>query len=536
MTNETGYNRNPNLPKAGSDKQFTEHEWSELEKCMDDPVYFAKTYFKIVSVDDGLIPFDLYEYQEKAIRIFQTHRNMLMCASRQCGKTSFATVILLHTALFNNNKLIAILANKEATSKEILERVKRAYEYLPAFLKGGVKEWNKKAVEFENGSKILAEASSSDNIRGKAVFLLYIDEHAFIEGWDEFAASVLPTLSSGKTTKMIFTSTPHGLNHFYYYVQGAKQKKNGFGYIEVPWWEVPGRDEAWKVKALEEMNNDQAKFDQEYALEFQGSSGTLISGAALKIMQHQNPLITGHKHLNQYKEKNGNHQYVMTVDTSRGKGLDYSAFHVIDVTSEPHESVCTYRNNMITPTDFADVCYQMATYYNNAFILVELNDLGSQVADILFDYEMDLIFTKTKGRLGKQVSYEGGADRGIVTTHGSKSEGCSMLKLLIEQNKLIIHDKHTIDELKTFSSKGKSWEAEPGNHDDLVMCLVLFAWLASAGFIDQLNDSSIMEKLREITEEDLEKDLLPFGIVVDGHDDMDLIDPNEVNALNDLFY
>jgi hypothetical protein len=537
MTDNIGYNRNPNLPKAGVEKQFTDHEWSELEKCMDDPVYFAKTYFKIVHVDHGLIPFDLYDYQEKAIRIFQNHRNMIMCASRQCGKTSFATVVLLHTALFNKNKLIAILANKAATSKEILERVKRAYEYLPSFLKGGVKEWNKGSVEFENGSKIMAEASSSDNIRGKSVFLLYIDEHAFIENWDEFSASVLPTLSSGKTTKMIFTSTPHGLNHFYYYVEGARQKKNGFGYIEVPWWEVPGRDEEWKEKTLHgELNGDQQKFDQEYALEFIGSSGTLISGAALKIMQYQNPLVTN-PHLYQYKEKDGNHQYIMTVDTSRGKGLDYSTFHVIDVSTEPYESVCVYRNNMATPTDFADVCYQMATYYNNAFILVELNDLGSQVADILFDYEMDLIFTKTKGRLGKQVSYESGADRGIVTTHGSKSEGCSMLKLLIEQNKLKICDKNTIEELKTFSSKGKGWEAEPGKHDDLVMCLVLFSWLASAGFIDQLTDDSIMAKLREKTEEDLESDLLPFGIMIDGHDDFEeIIDPETLrNPLNDLF-
>lgn len=517
MFEDTGYKRNPNLPKAGSQKQFTEQEWIELEKCMDDPVYFAKTYFKIVHVDKGLIPFDLYDYQERAIRIFQKHRNMLMCASRQCGKTSFATVILLHTALFNPNKLIAILANKGATAREILERVKRAYEYLPPFLKGGVKEWNKSSIEFENGSKIMAEASSSDNIRGKSVFLLYIDEMAFIEGWDEFSASVLPTLSSGETTKMIFTSTPKGLNHFYYYVEGARKKKNGYGLIEVPWYEVPGRDDKWKQKALEELNNDQQKFDQEYGLEFVGSSGTLISGAALKLMEYTNPLIKD-PHLFQYKEKVGNHQYVMTVDTSRGKGLDYSTFHIIDVSTEPFESVCTYRNNMITPSDFAAVCERMATYYNNAFILVELNDLGSQVADLLYDAEMDLVFTESRGRKGKQVSYGGGAEKGITTTRGSKAEGCAMLKLLIEQNKLKICDKETIEELKVFSQKGDTYQAEPGKHDDLSMNLVLFGWLASVGFIDQLNDESIMEKLREKTEEDLENDLLPFGIVSDGRD------------------
>lgn len=523
MSNIVGYNRNPNLPKAGTNKDFSLNDIDELEKCMNDPIYFAKKYFKIVHVDRGLIPFDLYPYQEEAIKIFQTHRNMVMCASRQCGKTSFATVVLLHSALFNDNKNIAILANKAATAMEILERVKRAYEHLPAFLKGGVKEWNKRSVEFENGSKILAEASSADNIRGKAVFLLYIDEHAFIDGWEEFSASVLPTLSSGETTKMIFTSTPNGLNHFYYYVEGARKKKNGFGLIEVPWYEVPGRDEKWKAEALEGLNNDQQKFDQEYNLEFQGSSGTLISGAALKLLEYKEPLVKD-QYLQQYEEKTGNHQYIMTVDVSRGKGLDYSAFHIIDITADPHKSVCTYRNNMITPTDFADVCYRMATYYNSALILVEINDLGQQVADILFEYEMDLIFTETKGRGGKQVSYSSSADNGLRTTHGSKSEGCAMLKLLIEQNKLITNDKHTIEELKTFSIKGKSYEAEKGKHDDMVMCLVFFAWLASVGFIDQVNNDSIMDKLREKSNEDLEYDLLPFGIIQDGRDFEEVVD------------
>jgi len=509
------YMRNSNLPKAGAKKQFSIETMAELDKCERDPIYFATKYFKIVHVDRGLIPFELYDYQREAIEIFQTHNSMIMCASRQCGKTSFATVILLHTALFNDNKLIAILANKGATAREILKRVKTAYEWLPDWLKGGIKEWNKGSIEFENGSVIMAEASSSDNIRGKTVFLLYIDEHAFVENWEEFSASVLPTLSSGETTKMIFTSTPNGLNHFYYYVEAARNGTNGFGLVEVPWYRVPGRDDAWKEKAIKALNNNLLKFDQEYNLMFIGSSGTLIAGSALQLMIPTNPLNLD-QHISLYEERKTDRQYVMTVDTSRGKGLDYSAFQLVDVTTVPYKVVVTYRNNLITPTDFSTIVHRFATFYNNAYVLVELNDLGQQVADLLWEVESNLICTKSNGRAGRQVSYGNDSERGLKTTSTSKSIGCMMLKLLIEQNKLVTTDRYTIEELNVFSAKGKSWEAEPGKHDDMVMCLVFFAWLCSVGFIDQVNNQSIQQHLKERTDEDYNTYLLPFGVVVNG--------------------
>jgi hypothetical protein len=259
------YNNNPLVPKAGTKRGYTETEVTELRKCVSDPVYLAKTYFKIVSLDHGLINFSLYDYQEDAIRLFREKRNLIINASRQSGKTSIATVILLHTALYNDNKLIAILANKGATAREILDRVKRAYEYLPDFLKPGVKVWNKGSVEFENGSKIITSASSADNLRGSAIFLLYIDEMAFISNWEDFSASVLPTLSSGQSTKMILTSTPNGLNYYYNYVESARKNPDGeFGLIEVPWYRVPGRDETWRQRTLAELNYDEQKFEVEY--------------------------------------------------------------------------------------------------------------------------------------------------------------------------------------------------------------------------------------------------------------------------------
>lgn len=281
-----GYNGNPNLPRAGSSKMWTPDRVMEFEKCMDDPIYFAETYFKIVHPDHGLIPFKLHDFQREAIEAFQTTRKLILNTSRQVGKTTFATAVILHFALFSTTKpLIALLANKADTAREILSRIQLAYEYLPDWLKGGVKEWNKGSVIFENGAKILASASSSSAIRGKSVALLYIDECAFVDHWDEFSASVLPTLSSGKTTKMIFTSTPNGLNHFYYYCDGAKLGTNGFKYIEVPWYKVPGRDEEWKKEVLEGINHDMEKFVCEYECVSYDSMITLSDGAITKQIQ-----------------------------------------------------------------------------------------------------------------------------------------------------------------------------------------------------------------------------------------------------------
>jgi hypothetical protein len=260
----SGYNGNPNLPKANTQHNWTAEMINEYIKCKADPVYFAETYFKIVHVDKGLIPFKLYEYQKEAIRLSSLNRKFVMNASRQCGKTSVATVIILHYALFNDSKKVALLANKADTAQEILSRIQLAYEYLPHWLKCGVSEWNKRRVEFDNGTIIIAAASSSSSIRGQSVSMLYIDECAFVERWEEFSASVMPTLSSGKETRMIFTSTPCGLNHFFHYVDGGKNGVNGFSVLEVPWTAVPGRDLKWKEDILGTINHDLQKFEVEY--------------------------------------------------------------------------------------------------------------------------------------------------------------------------------------------------------------------------------------------------------------------------------
>lgn len=517
---DKGYNGNPLLKKARKKIAWTPEQVQEWLKCAQDPIYFAEKYIQIVHVDHGLIPIRLYDYQKDIINRITTSRRVAVCTSRQAGKTTTAAAIILHYILFNNHKEVALLANKGDAAREILERVKLSYESLPDWLQQGVVEWNKGNIELENGCKVLAAATSSSAIRGRSISLLYIDEAAFVEGWEEFFASVFPTISSGQTTKILFTSTPNGLNHFYGICMGAQADRdskefNGYEYIEVPWQRVPGRDEKWRHETLSAMNFDMEKFAQEFECAWLGSSGTLISGACLKTLVAKTPIHSGDG-LNIYEDKIAGHQYVIVCDVSRGKGLDYSAFQLIDVTKMPYQQVCTFRSNMITPLDYAGVIFRTAKAFNNATVLVEINDIGAQVADSLhFDYEYEgIVYTEHAGARGKRISTgfnkSGGTDRGIRTTKTVKSVGCSMLKLLVEQRQLIINDNDTIFELSRFSKKGVSYEAEPGCTDDLVMGLVLFGWMSDQQYFRDLTDINTLMKLRDKTEEELESQLDSF--------------------------
>ena len=510
------YKNNPFLPKARIEREYTPEQIKEIIKCAEDPLYFAK-FFSIVTIDGGLQPIKLHDYQVESIEKAIKTRRLIINASRQSGKTTVITILVLWFAMFNPYKFIALVSKDAAAAKDILKRIKTAFEQLPEWLKIGVVEWNKQSVEFENGSVIVSATGSADSIRGKSIAFLYIDEAAYVKNWEEFSASVFPTVSSGKTSWIVMSSTPNGLNHFYYYVKNAKEKKSEFELVEVPWWRVPGRDEKWKEKTLAEINFDTIKFQQEYELLFAGSSGTLISGAVLKSLSPKIP-IKGDTTFSLYEEPIQGHEYAIIADVSRGKGLDYSAFSVIDITNIPYKQVYVFRDNLITPSDYANVLYRVGMKYNEALILVENNDLGSMVAELVFDMEYEnIIWTQSKGRLGKVISHGGkNAELGIRTTMTVKNIGCNTLKLLIEEGKLEIVDKETIYELNTFSQKGKSWEAEPGKHDDLVMGLVLFGWMTTQNYFKELTERDVLKEIRNKSDEQIEEELLPFGFVEDG--------------------
>jgi len=530
LTLERGYNGNANLKKKGTAIEWTEDKVQEFIKCAKDPIYFAQKYIQIVHVDHGLIPINLYDYQRDIIEKITNNRRCAVVTSRQAGKTTTAVCVILHYVLFNDHKTVALLANKGDAAREILDRIKIAYEALPKWLQQGVVEWNKGSVEFENGCKIIASATSSSAIRGKSISLLYIDETAFVENWDEFFASVFPTISSGETTKILLTSTPNGLNHFYKTCEGAREGTNGYQFVKVHWTSVPGRDDKWKQETLSSMDFDYEKFAQEFECQFLGSSGTLIEGNKIKTMVHKRPIRESNG-LFMYHSAEQNRNYVCVVDVSRGKGLDYSAFQIIDTTKMPYQQVCVFRDNYITPVEYAEMIHRTVKHYNEAAVLIEVNDIGEQVSDLLhhdFEYE-NILYTESAGRSGKRISAGFGKnlDKGIRTTKSVKAVGCSILKLLIEQDQLIINDFNTIREFSTFSRKANSYEAESGNHDDLVMCLVLFAWLTDQQFFKELTDINTLKTLRQRTEQELLDELLPFGIFDDG-----MPEENVVNVID----
>ncbi len=526
MASET-YNGNQLLKRKGVQIQWEHDHVKEFIKCSSDPIYFAEKYIQIVHVDRGLIPMNLYDYQREIINKISHNRRAAVVTSRQAGKTTTAVAVILHFILFQEHKTVALLANKGDAAREILDRIKIAYEALPQWMQQGVVEWNKGSVQFENGCKIIAAATSSSGIRGKSVSFLYIDETAFVENWDEFFASVFPTISSGDTTKILLTSTPNGLNHFYKTCEGAREGTNGYEFVEVLWKDVPGRDDKWKLETLQAMDFDYEKFSQEYECQFLGSSGTLIEGSKLKSMVTKEPAIDNGT-MKQYERQQDGRAYACVVDVSRGKGLDYSAFQIIDVTEMPYRQVCVYRDNYITPAEYAEVIYRACKSYNDATTLIEINDIGEQVAELLhfeFEYE-NILFTESAGRSGKRISagYSKRCDKGIRTTKTVKSVGCSILKLLIEQDQLIINDFQTIKELSTFSRKRNSFEAESGAHDDLVMCLVLFAWLSDQAYFKEITDINTLIELKEKSDKEMMDNLLPFGFHDDGLPDENVIE------------
>ena len=520
-----GYNGNALLKRSNQNIEWNIEMFNEYVKCSNDVVYFTETYMKIINIDKGLVTFKLYDYQKEMLQSMADNRFNIIATARQAGKSTVTCAFVLWYIIFHAEKTVALLANKGETAREILGRIQLAYQHLPRWLQQGVKEWNKGSMELENNSRVLAAATSSDNIRGYSINLLFIDEAAFIENWDSFFTSVYPTISSGKESKIVLVSTPNGLNHFYSLWVNAREKRNGYVPIEVTYDKVPGRDAAWREQTLASMNFDIAKFEQEYCVEFMGSSGTLIAGWKLKELVHQTAVIFK-EGLSQYYTPIKGNSYVVICDVSRGKGLDYSAFSVIDVTKMPYQQVAVYRNNMITPLDYAEVIYRVAKAYSNASVLVEINDIGEQVSSSLhYDFEYDnVLFTENAGRAGKRISTgfakSANIDKGIRTTKPVKATGCAILKLLIEQNQLIINDFHTIEELSTFSRKGQSYEAEEGKHDDMVMPLVLFAWLSDQQYFKDLTDINTLMKLREKSDDDIMSDLSPFGFVDDGRGDL----------------
>ena len=517
------YLGNPNLKKANVQQEWTKKQLLEYKRCMEDPLYFIQTYVKIVSLDEGLIPFKMYPFQKEMVGTFHNNRFTICKLPRQSGKSTTMISYLLHYALFNPNVNIAILANKAATARDLLGRLQLAYEHLPKWLQQGVMSWNKGSLELENGSKILASSTSASAVRGGSYNIIFLDEFAYVPSnvAEQFFSSVYPTISSGKSTKVIIVSTPHGMNMFYKIWTDAEEERNSYIPIEVHWSEVPGRDEKWKKETI--ANTSEQQFNTEFECEFLGSIDTLISAHKLRTLTYKTP-IQSNAGLDVYESPKEKSTYVLTADVSRGTKNDYSAFIVFDVTQVPYRIVAKFRDNEIKPLIFPSKIYDVARAYNQAFVLVEVNDIGEQVANALqYDMEYDnLIMASMRGRAGQILGggFSGGrAQLGVRTTKAVKKIGCSNLKQLVEDNKLIIEDFDTINELSTFIVKGSSFEADDGCNDDMVACLFIFGWTTDQTYFKELTDNDIRQQMYKEQQDQLEQDMAPFGFVVNGLED-----------------
>ena len=524
------YLGNPNLKKANTPIEFTEENVIEFMRCKNDPVYFAKKYIKIVSLDEGLVPFNLYPFQEKLVRNFHENRFNICKMPRQTGKSTTVVSYLLHYAIFNDSVNIGILANKAKIAMDLLGRLQTAYENLPKWMQQGIIAWNKGSLELDNGSKILAASTSASAVRGMSFNILFLDEFAFVPNHvaDDFFASVYPTISSGTQTKVIIVSTPRGMNHFYRMWHDAERGKNEYKPTDVHWSEVPGRDEEWKMQTI--ANTSEQQFKVEFECEFLGSVNTLINPAILRNLVYDNP-IQKNAGLDIYENCIKDHNYMITVDVARGLGNDYSAFIVFDITQFPYKVVAKYRNNEIKPMLFPNIVHNVAKGYNNAFLLIEVNDIGDQVASIIqYDLEYEnLLMASMRGRAGQVVGqgFSGKKTQlGVRMTSAVKKLGCSNLKAMIEDNKLLTCDYEIISELTTFAQKHNSFEAEEGCNDDLAMCLVIFAWLVAQDYFKEMTDNDIRKRMYEEQKNQIEQDMAPFGFINDGLDDEMTVDVN----------
>ena len=512
------YNGNSLLKPIGFEMQYTSEQVREIMKCKEDPIYFIENYCYIVSLDRGLILFKLYDCQREKVEVIMNNRKVILMEGRQQGKTITSAACILHYTIFNSNKTVAILANKSTAAREVLSRYQIMYENLPLWMQQGIKTWNKGDVELENGSKIFTSATSTSGIRGKSVNWLYIDEAAIIPNnvAEEFFTSTYPTIMAGETTKVLLTSTPLGYNHFWKYWNDAQEGRNGFVALQIPYWKIPGRDEKWAEEQKSVLG--ELKFNQEVLCAFLGSSNTLISPDTIARMS---PIPFMH-------EKDGldileypvpGHVYFSTVDTSRGIGGDYSAFTVIDTTEYPYKIVAKYRNNKISPLLYPTVIHKVSKEYNNAYVLVEINDIGQQVADIIhndLEYE-NMIWVGSDARYGQVLSSSGRSSiLGVRTTKQVKRIGCATLKSLVEENKLLVFDRDIISEFSTFIEHNGVFQADEGYNDDLTMTLVLFAWATNDPMFKDLMNANNRQALYSSQMKSIEDELTPFGFIDNG--------------------
>lgn len=477
------YLGDPNIRCAGEKINYTQEMMNEYIKCSEDIVYFAEKYFFITNIDTGRHKIKLWPFQKRILKAFinppDNKRHICLLSSRQIGKTTISRIFIIHYILFNPDKNVAILADREKTALKILREIKEAYKELPLWIQQGVippDGWNALSIKLENGTNVVASSTASTAVRGEAISLLYLDEFAFVpkNTADEFMASVYPTISSGKTSKIIIVSTPNGLNHFYHIYRNAIRNENNFKAIKIRWDEIPGRDEAWKDSVIRDIGIQ--KWQQEFGAKFLGSSNTLIDGDLLERVEIKQPIDMKWNGLMLiYEHPKPDGFYILGIDTSKGTGRDYSVVQVLKIESEfDIKQVAMYRCNKIMPYDFAQICIEISKYYNEAYMMIENNDIGASCADVIwYTFEYDKILNCDPKGIG------------VRATRKSKLAGNMLLKRYMENGWLEISDTQTLNELSRYEEVTPDvFSAKHGETDDCVMSLLWGLYFLTTTFYD----------------------------------------------------
>lgn len=515
------------LRGQGEVVEYTPEILEEIVKCKEDIIYFAEHYFNINS-NKGVCPIQLREYQRRMLKAFihpedPVNKNNVICLlGRQSGKTTTASVFLVHYALFHEFKTVAILANKEDMAKEILQRVKFAYERLPKWLQQGIDEdkggWTKEEICLENGCKIFISTTGSSAVRGRTLDVVFLDEFAFVppQVADDFIKSVMPAITAREGSKVIMTSTPNGMNMFYDFWQKAVNAMDGIGRssyfpIKVQWYEIEGRDENFKNAIIADYGIQ--FWMQEYACNFAGSSTTLVSSECIELIRTLEAKEFRHKFCTHIWERPMPDQvYIAGVDSGNGSAKDYSVVQILKIIdAQTYEQVARYRSNTTKPDNFAKIIKELCDWYNNCWAVVENNEVGGvTINHLMNDEDFDRIICDDRRWIGTKA------------TKATKVQACLHMKKLLEDGNLTLHDKATVEELTRFVDKGNNvFQADTKRgHDDCVSGLywACFYFLTSyfdpdnihgekeiesddtltTGFFDSSGDSEIEDFLRGI--------------------------------------
>lgn len=477
------FNGITNLRDAKETVKLKPEQLAEIKKCAQDPLYFMNNYMYINTKDNGMQLFKTWPFQEAAVKRFLKYRFNINKWSRQVGKSTIVRGFILWYAMFHGDQLIAMLANKLALAKEQLQLLRDSYIALPFWLQPGVKLWNKMSIQFSNNTRIMAAPSTVDGIRGFSPNLLYLDEFAFLRAGlaEEFWTSNFPSISSGKKTRVIITSTPNGMNLFYNLWEGAVDENTAsfhdlmskFVKSTVKWNEVPGRDIQWGIDEMARIGEQ--RFRQEYECEFVGSAVTLIDYKMLQKLKATPPLpmacVPNGYQMRMYQkplplqklEVNG-WVYIAAIDTGYGIRKDYHVLHILLAKSNIElEEVFVMSSNEVTIEDFCARSYIVLCGYHQPALTIEYNGPGSRTYSIMFN---DLQYEHL-------VNYDNKL-RGMWATDGIKQSAVMLLKLYVERYYVKLKDEATIQELMSFTTttpNGRKWGATDGNHDDNVTSL-----------------------------------------------------------------